>query len=85
MAVGPRSDEELPGAREVQALLQRLGEALACRKVPRAPPYKLTEPPPLSTLLSTPPSLCVCLRSVLHRGVGADAAQLHRLAGLQTR
>lgn len=33
MAVGPRADEELLGARQTAALLQRLGEALACRKV----------------------------------------------------
>uniref|UniRef100_H3DPL6 Codanin 1 n=1 Tax=Tetraodon nigroviridis TaxID=99883 RepID=H3DPL6_TETNG len=32
VAVGPRSAEELPGACQVEALLQRLEEALACRK-----------------------------------------------------
>lgn len=58
VAVGPRTDEELPGVCQLEALLQRLGEALACRKVQETRPHKLMTPLP-STLISTPSSLCV--------------------------
>lgn len=42
----------------MEALLQRLGEALACRKVQETRPHKLMNPL-LSMLIFTPSSLCV--------------------------
>lgn len=41
VAVGPRTEEELPAACQVEALLQRLRDALVCRKVEKTGPHQL--------------------------------------------
>lgn len=41
VAVGPRTQEELPTACQVEALLQRLRDTLVCRKVERTGPHQL--------------------------------------------
>uniref|UniRef100_A0A672J234 Codanin-1 C-terminal domain-containing protein n=1 Tax=Salarias fasciatus TaxID=181472 RepID=A0A672J234_SALFA len=60
VAVGPRTDEELPTGSQLTALLQRVGGTLACRKLPVLPPSGCSEPaagpcpgsePPVTALL----------------------------------
>ena len=36
IAVGPRTEEELPSGSQIKTLLQRVGDTLACRKVHEA-------------------------------------------------
>lgn len=40
VAVGPRTEEELPSACQVEALLQRLRDTLVCRKVEKTCPHQ---------------------------------------------
>lgn len=57
VAVGPRTEEELPATCQVEALLQRLGDTLVCRKVQKTGPHKLIDL--LLPLFSTRSSVCV--------------------------
>uniref|UniRef100_A0A3P8SSB2 Codanin 1 n=1 Tax=Amphiprion percula TaxID=161767 RepID=A0A3P8SSB2_AMPPE len=86
IAVGPRTDEELPTVSELQTLLQRVGGTLACRKVNKT--YKCNKTTLLLGLLifaSIDRSLfLLCLLLVLDCVVRADALELDCLTGLQT-
>lgn len=56
--MGPRTEEELPAACQVEALLQRLRETLVCRKVEKTAPHQLITCC-CSTLFSTRSSVCL--------------------------